>query len=55
MRQNLEARCHSLLMHGAERWEFQVGPLLMFFFKRPKQKPPATKVDVKGEAKPKAS
>ena len=50
---------HFLNQLGAERWELvettQVGPLLMFFFKRPKQKPAAPKVDVKGEAKPKTS
>ena len=44
---------------GAERWELlettQVGPLLMFFFKRPKQEPPIPKADVKEESKPKAS
>ena len=43
---------------GAERWELeqsaQVGRLLMFFSKRPKQEPPTPKADVKGEAKPKA-
>ena len=44
---------------GAERWELvettQVGPLLMFFFKRPKQEPRTPKADVKEESKPKAS
>ena len=50
---------HFLNQLGSEHWELvettQVGPLLMFFFKRPKQMPSATKADVEGEAKPKES
>ena len=50
---------HFLNQLGAERWELvettQVGPLLMFFFKRPKQRPAAPKPDVEEESKSKAS
>ena len=44
---------------GAERWDLvettQVGPLLMFFFKRPKQSPAAPKPDVEENSKSKTS
>ena len=50
---------HFLNQLGAERWELvettQVGPLLMFFFKRPKLQAATPKSDVKKESKPKAS
>ena len=50
---------HFLNQLGAERWELvettQIGPLLMFFFKRPKQQAANPKPDVKGESKSKAS
>ena len=41
---------------GAEHWELvestQVGPLLMFFFKRPKQDPAQAKPDVEESSTP---
>jgi hypothetical protein len=44
---------------GAERWELvettQVGPLLMFFFKRPKPEPAEPKTDLKEEPNFKSS
>ena len=44
---------------GADRWELvettQVGPLLMFFFKRPKHETPAPQLDVEEGLQPKAS
>ena len=41
---------------GSERWELvettQVGPLLMFFFKRPKQQPESVDDVLEGEKRP---
>ena len=50
---------HFLNQLGAERWELvettQVGPLLMFFFKRPLQHSVNSKVGLEGKTRPKAS
>ena len=45
---------HFLNQLGAERWELvettQVGPLLMFFFKRPKEQPQVNDSVLKGSS-----